>query len=100
MSIKTPNKLLCRIKYISDPIYELISDCTTYKSAFNPLDRHFIKEKDTIFVRHLLASRQQMMTENTDEFLHELHKLNKNCQFVNATAEQYQREFVRDAFIN
>ena len=38
--------------------------------------------------------------ENKDEFQQQLHKLNKNCQFVNITAEQYQQEIIQDAFIN
>ena len=44
--------------------------------------------------------RWQTMTENMDAFLQELHKLSKNSQFVNVTAEQYQMEFVWDVFIN
>ena len=70
---ETPKKLCCFVNYVSATIYKLILDCTTYKSAFNTLDKYFIKKKI-----------QSLCT--TNEFLPEL---SKNCQFVNITAKQY-----------
>lgn len=47
-----------------------------------------------------MATRRQQSGESLDEFLRELHKLSKDCNFKAITAEQYREELVRDAFIN
>ncbi|XP_076045802.1 uncharacterized protein LOC143028045 [Oratosquilla oratoria] len=38
--------------------------------------------------------------ESLDEFLRELHKLSKDCNFKAVTAKQYREELVLDVFIN
>ncbi|XP_068231900.1 uncharacterized protein [Palaemon carinicauda] len=50
--------------------------------------------------KNVLATRRQQSGESIDEFLRELHKLSKDCNFQPVTAEQYRQELVRDAFIN
>ena len=60
----------------------------------------YIKQKNIIFARHVLATRKQAANETIDEFLNELNKLSKNCEFETVTAEQYRQELVRDSFIN
>ena len=42
---KTPNKLYCLVKNVSATIYKLIFDYTIYESAFNTLDKYFMKKK-------------------------------------------------------
>ena len=97
---KAPNKLRCLTKYVSASVYELISDINSYQKAIELLDSLYIKQKNIIFARHVLATRKQAANETIDEFLNELNKLSKNCEFETVTAEQYRQELVRDSFIN
>ena len=48
----------------------------------------------------MLATRRQKPGETLTEFLQDLRKLSKNCNFKNVTAEQYREELIRDSFIN
>ena len=50
--------------------------------------------------RHQLATRKQKPGESLDEFLEELKKLSKNCNFFAVSAEVYRSEMIRDSFIN
>ena len=85
---------------MSHNVYEYIEDCKDYKSAITVLEQLFVKTPNEIFARHLLATRQQKSGETLAEFLQELRKLSKNCNFKNVTSEQYREELVRDSFIN
>lgn len=78
------------------------SDCTSFVAAINVLGKFFIKIKikKNIFVRYLLAARQQVESENIDEFFQELQILSKNRRLEDVTAEQYCQELFRHAFIN
>ncbi|XP_068235617.1 uncharacterized protein [Palaemon carinicauda] len=78
-----PDKLRALVNCVSSSVYELIEDSSTFESA-----------------RHVLATRRQQSGESIDEFLRELHKLSKDCNFQSVTAEQYRQELVSDAFIN
>ncbi|CAI9720227.1 Hypothetical predicted protein [Octopus vulgaris] len=50
--------------------------------------------------RHLLATRKQKPGESLDQFLNELKILEKDCDFVAVSAEQYRSEMIREPFIN
>ena len=95
-----PNKLRALVNCVSPSMHELIEDCDTYESAVAKLERSYVKVPNEVFARHLLATRQQQSGESIDEFLRELHKLRKNCNFKAVTAEKYREELVRDSFIN
>lgn len=49
----------------------------------------------TIYERHELATRKQKMGESLDEYLEELKKLAKNCNFLAVTAENYRFKMTR-----
>ncbi|XP_076052612.1 uncharacterized protein LOC143032026 [Oratosquilla oratoria] len=95
-----PNKLKALVNCVSPSVYELIEDCATYEGAVAKLESVYVKLPNEIFARHVLATRRQQSGESLDEFLRELHKLSKGCNFKAVTAEQYREEMVRDAFIN
>ncbi|XP_068237219.1 uncharacterized protein [Palaemon carinicauda] len=95
-----PDKLRALVNCVSSSVYELIEDCSTFESAIAKLDSVYVKLPNEIFARHVLATRRQQSGESIDEFLRELHKLSKDCNFQPVTAEQYRQELVRDAFIN
>ncbi|XP_066958849.1 uncharacterized protein [Macrobrachium rosenbergii] len=95
-----PNKLRALVNCVSPSVYELIEDCVTYEGAVAKLESVYVTLPNEIFARHVLATRRQQSGESLDEFLIELHKLSKDCNFKAVTAEQYREEMVRDAFIN
>ena len=51
-------KLRCLTKYVSSSVYEYFSDIEKYAEAINILDKLYMKKKNEIFQRHLLAKRQ------------------------------------------
>ena len=79
---------------------ELIEDCTDYDAAMLKLQRHYVKQPNLVFSRHLLATRKQKPGESLRKFLQALQILSKNCQFRDVSSEEYRQELVRDAFVN
>ena len=90
--------MLCA--YVGASVYELIEDCTDYDAAMLKLQRHYVKQPNVFFSRHLLATRKQKPGASLQEFLQALQILSKNCQFRVVSAEEYRQELVRDAFVN
>ncbi|XP_076061516.1 uncharacterized protein LOC143037271 [Oratosquilla oratoria] len=95
-----PDKLRTLVNCVSHNVYEYIEECTNYDSAISVLQKLYVKTPNEIFARHLLATRQQTPGEFLDEFLRELRKLGKDCNLKAVSAEQYNEELIRDAFIN
>lgn len=95
-----PDKLRCLIKYISATVYDYIADEPTFDGAIAILKRMYQKKKNVIFSRYKLATRRQQSSESLDEFLQALHRLSKDCDIKDVSAETYRQELVRDAFIN
>ncbi|XP_064080666.1 uncharacterized protein LOC135197536 [Macrobrachium nipponense] len=95
-----PDKLRALVNCVSPSVYELIEDCSTFESAIAKLESAYVKLPNEVFARHVFATRRQQSGESLDEFLRELHKLSKDCNFQAVTAEQYRQELVRDEFIN
>ena len=84
-----PDKLRALINCITPNVYELIEDCGTFDEAVSKLESVYVKTPNEIFARHLLATRRQQAGESIDEFLRELHKLSRDCNFKAVTAVQY-----------
>ena len=59
------------------PIYKLISEETTYESAITGLQNLFVKPKNKIYARHMLATAKQDTGESLDEFILRINKLLK-----------------------
>ena len=89
-------KLRCLTKYVSYSVYEYIADYETFYEAIAVLDNIFIKTKNGIFHRHLLATRQQKPKESIEEYIQELNSLSKNIKPKPVTAEEYRQDLVRD----
>ena len=94
------NKLKLMINYIAPSIYEHIAECTSYVSAMDTLSGMYIKPKNEIFARHVLASRRQNPGESLDTYLQALNLLAKDCNFKAVAADEYRDDYIRDAFIN
>ena len=48
----------------------------------------------------IVASRRQSEGETLDQYIQELTKLSKECNFAAVSANQYRQEYIRDSFIN
>ena len=81
-------------------MYELVQGCETYEAATEKLKSLYIKTKNVIFARHVLATRKQKQGENLRDFFHHLYVLSKDCNLQAITAKEYRKEHARDAFIN
>eukprot|EP00794_Sanderia_malayensis_P020739 gene20739-22770_t len=93
------DKLAVLSNFVSPSIFQHIEDCEDYETSIEALQTLFIKPKNEVFARHLLATRKQAPTETLDEYLQALKALSKDCNFKNVTAVQYCEESIRDAFI-
>jgi len=72
--------------FVSPSIFQHVEDCTDYDTSIETLQTLFIKPKNEIFARHLLATRKQATTETLDKYLQALKTLRKDCNFKNVTA--------------
>ena len=100
ISTHNPDKLNTLINYVDPTVYDYIAECTTYEEAIDVHKALYVKPKNEIFARHLLATRKQQSGETLDEFMQALKQLAKDCNFRNVTANEYKEEAIRDAFIN
>ena len=96
----TIDKFNLLINYIECSIFEYTSECETFDEAIQTLQLVYVKPKNIILARRILATRKQKSGETLDQYLSELKALTKNCDFKAVTSEQYKSEMVRDAFIN
>ena len=60
----------------------------------------YVKPKNEIFARHVLACRRQNPGESLDKYLQALKLLAQDCSFKAVTADEYRDDYIRDAFIN
>ena len=72
----------------------------SFDEVIQTLQSVYVKPKNIILSRNILATRKQKSGETLDQYLNELKALAKNCDFKAVTSEQYKSEMVRDAFIN
>ena len=99
-SITDRLKLKLLIDLLSPAIFKHISDIHDYSTSKNVLEEIFMKPKNSVFCRHLLATRRQRTDESVDQYLQSLKRLAKDCDFQAVTATQTRDEYIRDAFIN
>ena len=57
--IEEPNRFKVLCPYVGASVYELIEDCTDYDAAMLKLQRHYVKQPNFVFSRHLLATKKQ-----------------------------------------
>ena len=93
------NRLKLLINHISPDIYTFIDECQTYDQAIRDLKKIYVKTPNTVFARHLLATRRQQDGESLDSFLQALKDLSKDCNFTAVTADVHRDEYIRDSFI-
>ena len=79
--------------------YSCISKSTEYDRAIVVLNELFVKPKNEVFARHVLATRSQQMAESLDEDLQVLKTVSKDCNYQFVTAVQNRDNAIRDASI-
>ena len=82
------NKLSVLVNFISPAIFHHIEECTEYEAAVGTLQALFMKPRNKIFARHILATRRQQPHETLDEYLQGLKSLSKDCNFQSVTADK------------
>ena len=85
---QNPDKLVTLTNYISPEVYVHIQDAGNYNSAIDTLKALYVKQKNEIYNRHVLASRRQREGESLDQYIQEFTKLSKECIFENITDVQ------------
>ena len=93
-------KLILLLHHISNPIYKCLSGCQNYDAAVSTLDGMFIRKKNSIFARYLLAARRQETEECLELYLQNLKILSCDCDFTALTASQIRYIAIRDNFIS
>ena len=89
IAAQNPDKLVTLTNYVSPEVYIHIQDCGTYNSAIDTLKALYVRQKNEIYNRHVLASRRQREGESLDQYIQELTKLSKECTFADVTGIQY-----------
>ena len=92
-----PDKFRSIFNFLSEEVFDYVEECTTYDAVIETLGRLYVKIPNKIFARHELATRKQRPGESLDEFMEELKKISKNCNFSAVTAEAYRSEMIRDS---
>ena len=60
----------------------------------------FVKPRNEIYARHLLATARQNIGESIDEFVLRIDKLSQNCSFIAVTTLKYKDAMKTDSFIS
>ena len=94
------DKLSILANFVSPSFFQHIEECRNYEAAVGILQALFVKPRNEIFPRHMLATRRQQPHETLDEYLQTLKTLSKDCNFQSVTASKYREESIRDAFIS
>jgi len=56
------------VNFLTPSAYQYIEDCETYEAAVAELKRVYVKTKNNVFARHLLATRKQLPGESLQQF--------------------------------
>ena len=88
------------MNYVSPTVYCSIESATTYDDALSILTSIYIKPKNKVFARHLLAIRLQLSNESIEKCFRELCELAKDCNFKDVFADENRNKAIRDSFIS
>ena len=86
--------------HLTAPLYKLIQEETTYERAIETLQKLFVKPRNEIYARYLLATARQNIGKSTDEFVLRIDKLSQNCSSTAVTALEYKDAMKTNSFIS
>jgi len=75
------DKLSVLANFVAPSIFQHIKECTDYEAAVEIIQALFVKPRNEIFARHILATRCQQPHETLDEYHQALKTLTKDCNF-------------------
>ncbi|VDP93437.1 unnamed protein product [Echinostoma caproni] len=87
------------VNFLSPSVYQHIIDCPDYEDAIKTLEGLYVKPKNEVFTRYLLATAKQEQGQTIDKFTQKLRVLARDCNFVAVSAEKRRDEAIRGAFI-
>ena len=87
------------VNHVSSEVYSLIAESSTYDGAIAILQARYVKRKNEVYARHLLATRRQEAGETLDQYVQVLIQLSRDCGFRAVSAEEHSDEATREAFI-
>ena len=93
------DKLEILIRFVDHTVYDYITDCADYDAAISLLQKLYIRPKNIVYSRHLLATCKQEPGQDVDQFVQKLKSLVKDCDFKAVSAVEHANEAVRDALI-
>ena len=93
-------KLFALISTVSADVFDIVSDTDNFDTAIQALDNAYIKPMNIVYNRHQLITCKQDPTQTIDNYMQELERISKTCNFEAVTAEQSKQQYVSDAFIN
>jgi len=99
-NVSDQDKHALLINFLSAEVYNYVSATSNYTDAIEALKEVYVKPKNEIFARHLLATRKQEPGEKVDQFYRILLHLSEDCQFKAATADEHRNGYIRDSFIS
>ena len=98
--ITDQDKYALLTNFLSADVYSYVSGAGNYADAIKVLEDLYVKPKNEIFARHLLATRKQESGERVDQFYQVLLHLSEDCQFKAATADEHRNGYIRNSFIS
>ena len=99
-AVSDADKLRCLIAHIDKDVDDFVSECQTYQTAVQTLERLYVNPCNVIFARHLLMTCRQQPEQSLDDYLQKLKQLSKDCNYRAVTADICRNEAIRDAFIS
>ena len=81
-------------------MHDYIPDCPNYENAIDTLRRVYVKTKNEMFARHVLATCHQELSEFLDQYMQVLKFFTKNFDFKAISATEACDKYVRNTFIN
>ena len=75
-------------------MYNYIEETNNYRHAITLLERAYIKTRNKIMARHLLLTQTQLPGESISEFLDNLCRLMKDCNFKAVNAQTHQQNMI------
>lgn len=92
-------KLKLLVNHLSPTIFSYIRASKSYDEAVSILQKLYIKPKNEILARHMLATRRQRADETIKDYVQALKLLALECHFTQVSAEDHQKQSMRGAFI-
>ena len=93
-------KWFALVNCVSADVCDFFSDATDFITGMRMLDDTYIKPENIVFNRHKLISAIQQPKQSVDNYLQELEKIAKTCDFKAVSADENKQQYIRDAFIN